>query len=99
MVVNTNISALTGLNSSRLNNLSLQKTLERLSSGLRINKAADDPSGLAISKGMTAQKHGLSAAIHNGQDGISLIQTMDGGLSQIHSLLFRMRDLARKSHR
>ncbi|MFH1538996.1 MAG: flagellin [bacterium] len=94
MIINTNISTLTGLNFSRLNNLSIRKTFERLSSGLRINHSSDDPSGLAISKGMTAQERGLQVASHNGQDGINLIHTMDGALSEIQDMLNRMRDLA-----
>lgn len=94
MVVNTNISTLTGLNASRLNGLDLRRSLERLSSGLRINKAADDPSGLAISKGMTAQERGILVAQHNGQDGINLIRTMDGALGQIQNMLNRMRDIS-----
>ncbi|MEW6201266.1 MAG: flagellin [bacterium] len=93
-VVNTNISALIGLNNLRITNLGLQKTLERLSSGLRINVGADDPSGLAIAKGMEAQVGGLRTAVQNAEDGISLIHTADGTLSETHDILMRMRDLA-----
>jgi len=93
-VINTNISSLVGLNNLRLTNLGLQTSLERLSSGLRINKGADDPSGLAIAKGMEAQIGGLTTATQNAQDGISLIHTADGTLSETQDVLMRMRDLA-----
>jgi len=93
-VINTNISALIGLNNLRLTNLGLQTSLERLSSGLRINKGADDPSGLAIAKGMEAQIGGIRTATQNAQDGISLIHTADGALAESHDILMRMRDLA-----
>jgi len=94
MVVNTNISALTGLNNLRKTENGLSTSLERLSSGLRINKAADDPSGLAISKGMQAQLGGISMAIQNAEDGSSLIETADASLEETQSILLRMRDLA-----
>jgi len=93
-VINTNIPSLTGLNNLRLTNLGLQTSLERLSSGLRINKGADDPSGLGIAKGMEAQIGGITVAIQNGQDGISLIHTADGALAETQDMLLRMRDLA-----
>ena len=93
-VINTNISSLVGLNNLRLTNLGLQTSLERLSSGLRINKGADDPSGLAIAKGMEAQIGGITTAVQNAQDGISLIHTADGTLGETHDILMRMRDLA-----
>ncbi|MEW6201267.1 MAG: flagellin [bacterium] len=92
-VINTNISSLIGLNNIRLTNLGLQKTLEKLSSGLRINVGADDPSGLAIAKGMEAQIGGIRTAMQNGEDGISLIHTADGALAESHDILMRMRDL------
>jgi flagellin len=93
-IINTNISALIGLNNLRLTNLGLKQSLERLSSGLRINKGADDPSGLAIAKGMEAQIGGIRTAVMNGEDGISLIHTADGALAETHDILMRMRDLA-----
>jgi flagellin len=93
-VINTNISALIGLNNMRLTNLGLKQSLERLSSGLRINKGADDPSGLAIAKGMEAQIGGIRTAVMNAEDGISLIHTADGALAETHDILMRMRDLA-----
>jgi flagellin len=93
-VINTNISGMIGLNNLRLTNLGLKTSLERLSSGLRINKGADDPSGLAIAKGMEAQIGGIRTAVQNGEDGISLIHTADGTLGETHDILMRMRDLA-----
>ncbi len=96
-VVNTNISGLIGLNNLRLTNLGLKTSLERLSSGLKINYAADDPSGLAIAKGMEAQIGGIRMAIQNGEDGINLIHTADGALSETQDILLRMRDLAVRS--
>ncbi len=93
-VVNTNISALVGLNNLRLTNLGLSTSLQRLSSGLKINSAKDDPSGLAIAKGMEAQIGGIETAIQNAEDGINLIETADGALSETQDILLRMRDLA-----
>ena len=72
----------------------MTKTLEKLSSGLRINCAADDAAGLAISEKMRAQVRGLNQAIRNAQDGISLIQTAEGALNETHALLQKMRELA-----
>lgn len=72
----------------------IARSLERLSSGLRINRAADDPAGLAISEKMRAQIRGLRMAQRNVQDGISLIQTAEGSLNEIHAILQRMRELA-----
>ncbi|MFC1474808.1 flagellin [bacterium] len=96
MKINTNVSTLIGLDTGRKNNIDFRKSMERLSSGLKINYAADDPSGQAIAKGMTAQERGITEATHNGEDGINLIRTMDGALSEIHDMLQRMRDLAVK---
>ena len=93
-VINTNINALIGLNNLRLTNLGLSQSLERLSSGLRINKGADDPSGLAIAMGMQTQIMGSRTAVQNAEDGISLIHTADGALAETHDILLRMRDLA-----
>src|SRR5690606_22735954 len=70
------------------------KTLEKLSSGLRINRAADDAAGLAISEKMRAQIRGMKQAIRNAQDGISFIQTAEGALNETHAILNRMRELA-----
>lgn len=94
MFVNTNISALFA--SDQLNNTqnALKTNLERLSSGFRINRAADDAAGLAISQKMQGQINGFTQAERNAQDGISLIQTAEGALSQTDSILQRMRTLA-----
>ncbi len=93
-VINTNISSLIGLNNMRKTEQGLQTSLSRLSSGLKINVAADDPSGLAIAKGMEAQIGGINIAIQNAEDGISLIHTADGALAETQDILMRMRDLA-----
>lgn len=94
MVINHNISALNTLNKLTANTNAAQSSLEKLSSGLRINKAADDAAGLAISQKMQAQINGLDTASSNAQDGISLIQTSEGSLSESQSILQRMRELA-----
>ncbi len=94
MVINTNTNALIGLNNMRLTSNSMSGTLQKLSSGLKINTAADDPSGLAIAKGMEAQLGGINVAIQNAEDGISLIHTADGALAETQNILLRMRDLA-----
>lgn len=77
-----------------ITNNSLQKTLEKLSSGKRINRASDDAAGLAISQKMDAQIRGLRQASRNGLDGISLIQTAEGALNEVHAMLQRMRELS-----
>lgn len=93
MRINTNVAAMN--THSRLNSANNSKagSLEKLSSGLRINKAGDDAAGLAISEKMKNQISGMSQASRNAQDGISLIQTAEGALSETHSMLNRMRDL------
>jgi flagellin len=78
----------------RINNGSLTQAMTRLSSGLRINSAADDAAGLAISQRMDAQSRGMTQATRNAQDGISLLQTAEGGMSTITDILQRMRELA-----
>ncbi|WP_127497999.1 flagellin N-terminal helical domain-containing protein [Paenibacillus glycanilyticus] len=97
MRINHNIAALNTL--SQLNNASSaqSKSMEKLSSGLRINRAGDDAAGLAISEKMRGQIRGLDMAAKNSQDGISLIQTAEGALSETHSILQRMRELANQS--
>ncbi|MFH1539303.1 MAG: flagellin [bacterium] len=94
MRINTNIASLVSLNRSRLNGGTLREVMERLSSGLRINKGADDPSGLGISKGMEAQARGLQVAFQDVQDGKSMIHLIDGALAEVGDMLQRMRDLA-----
>ncbi|KUK40821.1 MAG: Flagellin domain protein [Clostridia bacterium 62_21] len=94
MMINHNITALNAWRSLSQTNSALAKSLEKLSSGMRINRAADDAAGLAISEKMRAQIRGLNQAIRNAQDAISLIQTAEGALNETHSILQRMRELA-----
>lgn len=93
-VINTNITALIGQNNLKTSQSALAKAQERLSSGLRINSAADDAAGQAIANRMTAQIKGMQQAQRNANDGISLVQTMEGGLNQISDNLQRIRELA-----
>jgi flagellin len=95
--INTNIAALNAWRNLTVSDELMAKSLERLSSGLRIAKAADDAAGLAISEKMRAQIGGLKMAQRNAQDGISLIQTAEGGLNETSSILLRMRDLANQA--
>ncbi|HET7577760.1 MAG TPA: flagellin [Bacillales bacterium] len=97
MRINHNIAALNTWHQLQKNHSAVQNTLEKLSSGLRINSAADDAAGLAISEKMKAQINGLEQASRNAQDGISLIQTAEGALNETHSILQRMRELAVQS--
>lgn len=94
MRINHNIPALRSLHQLNKSNSLLDKSLERLSSGLRINNAADDAAGLAITQKMDTQVKGLEQANRNAMDGISLIQTAEGALSEVQSMLQRMRELA-----
>ncbi|HPE70111.1 MAG TPA: hypothetical protein PLF96_12390, partial [Thermotogota bacterium] len=94
MRVYHNIPALNAWRNGTIINRAMSRSLERLSSGLRINRAADDAAGLAISEKMRAQIRGLNQATRNAQDGISLIQTAEGALNETHSILQRMRELA-----
>jgi flagellin len=94
MQINTNVSALNSYRNLSNTQNDLSKSLEKLSSGLRINRAADDAAGLAISEGLRSQVGGLKVAARNAQDGISVIQTAEGGLTETHSILQRLRDLA-----
>jgi flagellin len=97
MIINHNISALNTYNQLSKNQKTVSSSLEKLSSGLRINKAADDAAGLAISQKMTAQVNGLNQAERNAQDGISLIQTAEGAIGEIQSVMQRMTTLAVQS--
>lgn len=97
MRINHNIAALNTWHQLTSNSSNVQKSLEKLSSGLRINSAADDAAGLAISEKMRAQIRGLEQATRNAQDGISLLQTAEGALNETHSILQRMRELAVQS--
>ncbi len=94
MRINNNIMAMNANRQLGINNTSLAKSLEKLSSGYRINRAGDDAAGLSISEKMRAQIRGLQMASKNAQDGISLIQTAEGALDEVHSILQRMRELA-----
>ncbi|MEH7673938.1 flagellin Hag [Bacillus pumilus] len=93
MRINHNIAALNTLNCLSANNGASQKNMEKLSSGLKINRAGDDAAGLAISEKMRGQIRGLEMASKNAQDGISLIQTAEGALTETHSILQRVREL------
>ena len=92
--VNTNVAAINAYRNLSATQTSLSKSLEKLSSGYRINRAADDAAGLAISEGLRSQISGLTQAARNAQDGISVVQTAEGALTEVHSILHRMRDLA-----
>jgi flagellin len=94
MRINHNINALNSWRNIMMTNMDMSKTLERLSSGLKINRAGDDAAGLAISEKMRGQIKGLEMAVKNAQDAISLIQTAEGALTEVHSILQRMRELA-----
>jgi flagellin len=91
--INTNIAAMNAYRNLSGTQGAMSTSLERLSSGLRINRAADDAAGLAISEKLRAQSNGLNQATANAQDAISLIQTAEGGLNETHSILQRMRQL------
>ncbi|OYC98057.1 flagellin [Microbacterium sp. Yaish 1] len=94
MQIATNVGALNAYRNLSSTQNDVSKSLEKLSSGLRINRAADDAAGLAISEGLKSQVNGLNVASRNAQDGISVIQTAEGALTEVHSILQRMRDLA-----
>ncbi|QZY54298.1 flagellinolysin [Crassaminicella profunda] len=94
MIINHNLNALNAHNKMGMNTASSAKSMEKLSSGLRINRAGDDAAGLSISEKMRGQIRGLNQAVRNAQDGISLIQTAEGALNETHSILQRMRELS-----
>ncbi|MCS6927183.1 MAG: hypothetical protein NZ578_14935, partial [Candidatus Binatia bacterium] len=97
LVINTNFSALNAQRNLNQVQISLERTVQRLSTGLRINSAADDAAGLAISERLTAQIRGLNQAARNANDGISVLQTADGSLQEVSNLLQRARELAVQS--
>ncbi|KAA8997982.1 flagellin Hag [Paenibacillus spiritus] len=97
MIINHNVAALNTHRQLAVNTANTNKSIEKLSSGLRINRAGDDAAGLAISEKMRGQIRGLDMAAKNSQDGISLIQTAEGALNETHSILQRMRELAVQS--
>ena len=92
--INQNIAAMNAYRNLTVTDGQMAKSLEKLSSGFRINRAADDAAGLSISEGLRAQVGGTKVAIRNAQDGISVVQTAEGALSEVHSILQRMRDLS-----
>ena len=96
-VINTNVSAILTQNSLAKNERAMSGAMEQLSTGKRINSSADDAAGLAIASRMTAQINGLNQAVRNGNDAISLVQTVDGALIEVTSMLQRMRTLAVQS--
>ncbi|MDQ6739962.1 MAG: flagellin, partial [Actinomycetota bacterium] len=94
MQINTNLAANNTYRNLANTQNDLSKSLEKLSSGLRINRAGDDAAGLAISEGLKSQVGGMTVAARNAQDGISVIQTAEGSLGEVQSILQRVRDLA-----
>jgi len=93
MRINTNVSSLNAQRNLWSTKGALDKSLERLSSGYRINRAGDDAAGLAISENLRAQIRGLKQASRNAQDGVSLVQVAEGGLNEVSSILIRLREL------
>ncbi len=94
MIINTNVSALNAQRNLKMTNTKMAKTLEQLSSGLRIKSAADDAAGLAISEKMRSQVRGMQQGLRNAQDGVSMVQTAEGALNETHNILQRLRELA-----
>ncbi|WP_033345973.1 flagellin N-terminal helical domain-containing protein [Catenuloplanes japonicus] len=92
--INQNIAAMNSYRNLSVTDGQMSKSLEKLSSGFRINRAADDAAGLSISEGLRSQVGGLKVAVRNAQDGIGVIQTAEGALTEVHSILQRMRDLS-----
>ena len=93
-VINTNVKSLVAQNAMKINNRAMSNAMEQLSTGSRINSAADDAAGLAVSQSMTSQIRGLNMAVRNANDGISLAQTAEGAMVEISNMLQRMRELA-----
>ncbi len=92
--INQNIAAMNSYRNLSVTDGQMAKSLEKLSSGFRINRAADDAAGLAISEGLRSQVGGLKVAVRNAQDGVSVVQTAEGALTEVHSILQRVRDLS-----
>src|SRR3989338_7945141 len=90
----TNVTALNALRQMSVNRMNLDRSLERLASGSRINHAGDDAAGLAISENLRAQIRGMRQAKRNAQDGVSLIQVSEGGLNEVSNILIRLRELS-----
>ena len=93
MRIKTNVESLVGQRQLSNNNADMNQSLERLSSGLRVNKSADDAAGLAISENLRAKTRGLNQAKRNANDGVSMIQVAEGGLNEVSNILVRMREL------
>jgi flagellin len=94
MIINTNVSALNAQRNLSNTSAKMSKNLEKLSSGLRINRAADDAAGLAISEKMRSQIRGMQQGQRNAQDGVSMLQTAEGALGEVHNILQRVRELS-----
>src|SRR5215207_10288065 len=94
MRINTNVEAFNAQRNLSLTSMQYAKSVEKLSSGLRINRAGDDAAGLSISEKMRAQIRGLAQASRNASDGVSLVQTAEGALEEVHSIVQRVRELA-----
>ena len=94
MKINTNINATIAANALTKNDRAMNQAMERLSTGLRINSAADDAAGLAISSRMSAQINGLNQAVRNAQDAMSMLQTAEGAMVAMTDMLQRMRELS-----
>jgi flagellin len=93
-VINTNVKSIVAQNAMTINNRSMNKAMEQLSTGSRLNSAADDAAGLGIANKMTAQIRGLNQAVRNANDGISMIQTAEGATKEVSNMLQRMRELS-----
>jgi flagellin len=92
-VINTNIRALTSTNAMAANERAMQKTMQSLSTGSRINRSSDDAAGLSVRENMTSQINGLNAAVRNANDAINMLQTADGSLNEVSDMMQRMREL------
>ncbi|PJC34887.1 MAG: flagellin FliC, partial [Piscirickettsiaceae bacterium CG_4_9_14_0_2_um_filter_44_546] len=97
MVINTNMASLNAVRTLDATSREQSTAMERLTSGLRINRAADDAAGLAVAQGMTTQIRGTEVAIRNANDGIGMLQTLDGATEEVMNMLQRMRELAVQS--
>ena len=97
LTINTNIASINAQRNLNVTQIQLQRSLERLSSGLRINKAGDDAAGLAISENMRAIIRSANQAVRNANDGVSLLQTAEGGLNETSNILIRMRELGEQA--
>ncbi len=97
MIINHNIASIGAQNSAYTSNYGMQKSMEKLSTGLRINRASDDAAGLSVSENLRAQVNGLQQADRNAQDGISAMQVAEGALNEVSAILQRMRELSVQS--